>query len=108
MSWEFLIQMVYASRFLQGNFGSDREQEKENRDLGIEVDPRVHSEFLSWKVNPCVDKSDPFIERIFREDIDLCLDFPNAQLATQVRQAILDGIIFVEAVSDKAKLGFPK
>lgn len=55
-----------------------------------------------------MDKSEPFVERIFREDIDLCLDFPNAELGAKVRQAVLDGIIFVEAVSDKTKLGFPK
>lgn len=68
----------------------------------------MHGEFLRWKASPCVDKSEPFVERIFREDIDLCLDFPNVELGARVRQAVLDGIIFVEAVSDKAKLGFPK
>ncbi|KAL7287736.1 hypothetical protein TKK_0018121 [Trichogramma kaykai] len=86
----------------------DRERGEKESGSGVEVDPRVHSEFLRWKENPAVDKSDPFIERIFREDIDLCLDFPNVELAAKVRQAVLDGIIFVEAVSDKAKLGFPK
>lgn len=87
---------------------SEREREKENRDLGLEVDPRVHAEFIQWKAHPCVDKGDPFVGRIFREDIDLCLDFPNTELGARVRQAVLDGIIFVEAVSDKTKLGFPK
>ncbi|XP_014204828.1 guanine nucleotide exchange factor for Rab-3A-like [Copidosoma floridanum] len=86
----------------------ERERDKDSKDLGLEVDPRVHSEFIRWKVSPCVDRSDPFVARIFREDIDLCLDFPNAELGAKVRQAVLDGIIFVEAVSDKAKLGFPK
>ncbi|XP_008206503.1 guanine nucleotide exchange factor for Rab-3A isoform X2 [Nasonia vitripennis] len=97
-------------RYLLSQISTEKEQqqEKECRELALEVDPRVHAEFLRWKANPCVDKSEPFVERIFREDIDLCLDFPNAELGAQVRQAVLDGIIFVEAVGDKAKLGFPK
>lgn len=90
----------------------DREREsqrdKEAKEFGVEVDPRVHAEFLRWKTNPCVDKSDPFVARVFHEDIDLCLDFPNEELGTKVRQAVLDGIIFIEAVSEKNKLAFPK
>ncbi|XP_011639042.1 guanine nucleotide exchange factor for Rab-3A-like [Pogonomyrmex barbatus] len=86
----------------------EKEKEKECKDFGLEVDPRVHTEFLRWKANPCVDKSDPFVGRVFREDIDLCLDFPNKELGARVRQAVLDGIIFIEAVSDKTKLAFPK
>ncbi|XP_043473340.1 guanine nucleotide exchange factor for Rab-3A-like [Leptopilina heterotoma] len=94
----------------EGEREREREKlrDKESKDSGLEVDPRVHSEFLQWKTNPSVDKSDPFIERIFREDIDLCLDFPNLDLGLKVRQAVLDGIIFIEAVSDKTKLAFPK
>ncbi|KAL0121779.1 hypothetical protein PUN28_006918 [Cardiocondyla obscurior] len=95
---------------LERDWKRDREKEKERecKDFGLEVDPRVHTEFLRWKTNPCVDKSDPFVARVFREDIDLCLDFPNKELGAKVRQAVLDGIIFIEAVSDKTKLAFPK
>lgn len=75
---------------------------------GLEVDPIVHKEFLQWKLNPCVDRADPFVKRVFREDIDLCLDFANEELGAKVRQAVLDGIVFVEAVSDKTKVPFPK
>ncbi|KYN13872.1 PREDICTED: guanine nucleotide exchange factor for Rab-3A-like [Trachymyrmex cornetzi] len=95
---------------LERDWKRDREKEKERecKDFGLEVDPRVHTEFLRWKANPCVDKSDPFVARVFKEDIDLCLDFPNKELRAKVRQAVLDGIIFIEAVSDKTKLTFPK
>ncbi|XP_076238704.1 guanine nucleotide exchange factor for Rab-3A [Calliopsis andreniformis] len=86
----------------------EKEKDKECKDFGLEVDPRVHTEFLKWKANPCVDKGDPFVSRIFKEDIDLCLDFPNKELGTKVRQAVLDGIIFIEAISDKTKFTFPK
>ncbi|CAK9807068.1 Guanine nucleotide exchange factor for Rab-3A [Anthophora plagiata] len=87
---------------------TEKEKDKECKDFGLEVDPRVHTEFLKWKANPCVDKGDPFVGRIFNEDIDLCLDFPNKELGTKVRQAVLDGIIFIEAISDKTKFTFPK
>ncbi|XP_014487651.1 PREDICTED: guanine nucleotide exchange factor for Rab-3A-like [Dinoponera quadriceps] len=95
---------------LERDWKRDREKERERecKDFGLEVDPRVHTEFLRWKANPCVDKSDLFVARVFREDIDLCLDFPNKELGAKVRQAVLDGIIFIEAVSDKTKLAFPK
>lgn len=86
----------------------EKDRDKDCKDLGLEVDPRVHTEFLRWKANPCVDKSDPFVARVFKEDIDLCLDFPNKEIGSRVRQAVLDGIIFIEAVSDKTKLAFPK
>lgn len=86
----------------------DKEKDKESREFGVEVDPRVHSEFLQWKCKPCVDKSDPFVERAFHEDIDLCLDFPNEVLGIKVREAVLNGIIFIEAINDKSKPAFPK
>lgn len=79
----------------------------ETRD-GLEVDPVLHKEFIAWKQNPTTDKNDPFIARIYREDIDTCLAFSNSQLAEHVREAIESGSIFIEAVSDKAKTHFPK
>lgn len=87
---------------------NSKDKDRELKDFGVEVDPRVHAEFLRWKANPCIDKSDPFVARVFNEDIDLSLDFPNVELGTRVRQAVLDGVIFIEAVSEKNKLAFPK
>ncbi|XP_063992546.1 uncharacterized protein LOC135170546 [Diachasmimorpha longicaudata] len=77
-------------------------------DLGMEIDPRLQSEFLTWKANPCLSQSDAFVGRVFREDIDLCLDFPNSELGVRVREAVLGGVIFIEAISDKVKQGFPQ
>ncbi|XP_047003604.1 guanine nucleotide exchange factor for Rab-3A-like [Schistocerca americana] len=79
----------------------------DNKD-GWEVDPNIHKEFVAWKQNPKLDKSDPFIARIYNEDINLCLDFPNGELAAKVRDAVEEGNIFIEAVSDKSKTIFPK
>ncbi|XP_070151842.1 guanine nucleotide exchange factor for Rab-3A [Polyergus mexicanus] len=104
------LPLPIDKEILERDWKREREKEKERecKDFGLEVDPRVHTEFLRWKANPCVDKSDSFVARVFREDIDLCLHFPNKELGAKVRQAVLDGIIFIEAVSDKTKLAFPK
>lgn len=56
---------------------------------------------------PTLDKSDAFISRVYREDIDQCLEFNNSTLAIDVRQAIESGNLFIEAM-DKSKSHFPK
>ncbi|XP_063233359.1 guanine nucleotide exchange factor for Rab-3A-like [Bacillus rossius redtenbacheri] len=75
---------------------------------GCEVDPVVHREFVSWRQAPSMDKGDPFIARVYAEDIATCLDFCNEELAARVGSAVETGNIFIEAVSDKAKNLFPK
>ena len=41
------------------------------------VDPNLRQEYLEWKKNPSLDRnSSAFLNRIYKEDIDLCLDFP--------------------------------
>uniref|UniRef100_A0A1B6EP55 GDP/GTP exchange factor Sec2 N-terminal domain-containing protein n=1 Tax=Cuerna arida TaxID=1464854 RepID=A0A1B6EP55_9HEMI len=75
---------------------------------GIEVDPVMHREFLAWKQNPTTEQNDPFIARIYREDIDICLAFTNIELATEVRSAVQSGSVYIEAVSEKTKTHFPK
>ncbi|XP_050429679.1 guanine nucleotide exchange factor for Rab-3A-like [Adelges cooleyi] len=72
-----------------------------------EVDPNVHREFVLWMKSPTLDKSDAFISRIYREDIDQCLEFNNSTLAMDVRQAIETGNLFIESM-DKSKAHFPK
>uniref|UniRef100_A0A1Y1L0M9 GDP/GTP exchange factor Sec2 N-terminal domain-containing protein n=1 Tax=Photinus pyralis TaxID=7054 RepID=A0A1Y1L0M9_PHOPY len=75
---------------------------------GLEVDPIVHQEFISWRNNPTLDKTNPFIKRIYTEDINLCLSFDNSKLVTKVAEAVDSGTILIEAVSDKTKAMFPK
>lgn len=74
----------------------------------LKVDPIVHQEFLRWKEAPTLIKSNTFIQRIYSEDIDLCLTFNNAKLSESVTAAVESGTISVEAVSDKSKAMFPK
>uniref|UniRef100_A0A8D8RDM1 Guanine nucleotide exchange factor for Rab-3A n=1 Tax=Cacopsylla melanoneura TaxID=428564 RepID=A0A8D8RDM1_9HEMI len=73
-----------------------------------EVDPIVHQEFLEWRASPTLSKDSPFLSRIYTEDIDPCLAFPNAPLTLVVREAIECGEICIEAVSDKSKGSFPR
>lgn len=75
---------------------------------GLEVDPVLHKEFLSWKSNPTLQKTDPFISRVYEEDIRLCLEFPNKELTERLMSAVENGTVFIEAVSDKTKTMFPK
>ncbi|XP_042877572.1 guanine nucleotide exchange factor for Rab-3A-like isoform X1 [Penaeus japonicus] len=73
-----------------------------------EVDPVVHKEFIMWKQNPVLDQSDPFIRRIYAEDIDLCMAFPNSTLAHRVQRAIEDNDVFIEEVNPRQKSSCPK
>ena len=57
------------------------------------VDPVLRQEYLEWKKTPCLDRNNSdFLSRIYREDIDLCLDFPiaskNVNLKKDLHQAI--------------------
>ncbi|XP_060531102.1 guanine nucleotide exchange factor for Rab-3A-like [Cylas formicarius] len=75
---------------------------------GLEVDPVFHKEFLLWRQNPVLDKTQPFIHRAYIEDINTCLNFSNKDLGEKVMLAIESGKMLIEAVSDKAKAMFPK
>ena len=57
------------------------------------VDPNLRQEYLEWKKSPSLDRnSSEFLNRIYKEDIDLCLDFPidpaNTYLKNDLHQAI--------------------
>ncbi|KAJ1529804.1 hypothetical protein ONE63_006549 [Megalurothrips usitatus] len=75
---------------------------------GIEVDPNVHRDFLVWRQCPTIDKTNAFVARVYREDIDLCLNFNNRELAERVGWAVECGNIYIEAVGDRSKTAFPK
>lgn len=68
----------------------------------------VHKEFVAWKLAPRLDRSEPFVARVYREDIELCLDFCNAELGARVRDAIEAGTVFIEEVTEKSRTVFPK
>lgn len=45
---------------------------------------------------------------MYEEDVNLCLQFNNADLSEKVRDCVESGTILIEAVSDKTKAMFPK
>ena len=55
------------------------------------MDPVLRQEYLSWKKSPSMSESDhPFLSRIYREDVEPCLQFPATELSLRVRSAIHD------------------
>lgn len=65
-----------------------------------EADPVCQREFGQWQEGSraVADRGEPFVARLYREDVLPCLHFPAAQLAAQVLRAIEDNCITVEAV----------
>lgn len=68
-----------------------------------EADPVCQREFARWQegtkeVAGGEHGGDPFVARLYREDVLPCLHFPGAQLAAQVLRAIEDNCITIEAV----------
>ena len=48
------------------------------------------------------------MKRIYVEDIDLCLAFPNSILAHRVSKAIEENSIYIEEVNPRQKSSCPK
>ncbi|XP_077529017.1 guanine nucleotide exchange factor for Rab-3A-like isoform X1 [Haemaphysalis longicornis] len=65
-----------------------------------EADPVCQREFGQWQEGSraVADRGEPFVARLYREDVLPCLHFPAAQLAAQVLRAIEDNCITIEAV----------
>jgi len=73
-----------------------RAQQSEYR----EIDPVYHKEFVSWREKlDTVDKKQPFLRRVYNEDILPCLDFANSELARIVLEAIESNRIIIEQIA---------
>jgi len=57
------------------------------------IDPILRAEYLAWKKAPDMSSSNIFLARIYKEDVDPCLDFPAKTLSLAVRQAVHDNIL---------------
>ena len=65
------------------------------------IDPALRKEYLSWKKCPTLDrKESPFIERIYAEDINRCLEFANEDAATTVSKAVHSNSLCINPVTD--------
>uniref|UniRef100_A0A803WGZ9 RAB3A interacting protein like 1 n=1 Tax=Ficedula albicollis TaxID=59894 RepID=A0A803WGZ9_FICAL len=64
-----------------------------------EVDSILFAEFQAWKESPTLDKTCSFLDRIYREDVGPCLDFPKQELSELVREAVEQNTLTIEPVA---------
>uniref|UniRef100_A0A673UZ88 RAB3A interacting protein n=1 Tax=Suricata suricatta TaxID=37032 RepID=A0A673UZ88_SURSU len=63
-----------------------------------EADLSLYNEFRSWKDDPTMDRSCPFLDKIYREDIFPCLTFSKSELASAVLEAVENNTLSIEPV----------
>ncbi|KAB1272062.1 Guanine nucleotide exchange factor for Rab-3A [Camelus dromedarius] len=68
---------------------------------GREVDATLFAEFQAWRESPSLDKTCPFLERVYREDVGPCLDFTMQELSALVRAAVEDNTLTIEPVASQ-------
>lgn len=66
---------------------------------GREVDTILFAEFQAWRESPMLDKTSPFLDRVYREDVGPCLDFTMHELSALVRAAVEDNTLTIEPVA---------
>ncbi|XP_019370393.1 PREDICTED: guanine nucleotide exchange factor for Rab-3A isoform X4 [Gavialis gangeticus] len=66
-----------------------------------EVDAILFAEFQVWKEAPTLDKACSFLERIYREDVEPCLDFTRHELSELVRAAVEQNTLTIEPVASQ-------
>ncbi|XP_058161296.2 guanine nucleotide exchange factor for Rab-3A isoform X2 [Dasypus novemcinctus] len=67
-----------------------------------QVDTTLFAEFQAWRESPTLDKTCPFLERVYREDVGPCLDFTMQELSALVRAAVEDNTLTIEPVASQA------
>ncbi|KAI5278061.1 Guanine Nucleotide Exchange Factor For Rab-3A [Manis pentadactyla] len=66
-----------------------------------QVDTTLFAEFQAWRESPTLDKTSPFLERVYREDVGPCLDFTTQELSALVRAAVEDNTLTIEPVASQ-------
>ncbi|XP_033629548.1 guanine nucleotide exchange factor for Rab-3A-like [Asterias rubens] len=69
-----------------------------------EADPVLLREFQAWKEQPTLSRDEPFISRIFSEDIFPCLNFPNQTISEKLQDCVEKFTLFIEPLPDKGSL----
>ncbi|KAB0389806.1 hypothetical protein E2I00_000542, partial [Balaenoptera physalus] len=59
------------------------------------------TEFQAWRESPTLDKTSPFLERVYREDVGPCLDFTMQELSALVRAAVEDNTLTIEPAASQ-------
>ncbi|XP_035978162.1 guanine nucleotide exchange factor for Rab-3A isoform X1 [Halichoerus grypus] len=67
-----------------------------------QVDTTLFAEFQAWRESPTLDKTCPFLERVYREDVGPCLDFTMQELSALVRAAVEDNTLTIEPVASQS------
>ncbi|XP_064423399.1 guanine nucleotide exchange factor for Rab-3A isoform X4 [Latimeria chalumnae] len=67
-----------------------------------EVDAVLFSEFQAWKEEPTLERSCPFLDRIYQEDIGPCLSFAKRELADSVQSAVENNTLSIEPAAAQA------
>ncbi|NP_001365790.1 guanine nucleotide exchange factor for Rab-3A isoform 6 [Mus musculus] len=75
--------------------------EKQLKEAWGKVDTTLFAEFQAWRASPTLDKSCPFLERVYREDVGPCLDFTVQELSALVRTAVEDNTLTIEPVASQ-------
>ncbi|XP_058011688.1 guanine nucleotide exchange factor for Rab-3A isoform X3 [Ahaetulla prasina] len=70
--------------------------------LSRQVDSILFAEFQAWKESPTLDKSCPFLKRIYHEDVGPCLDFTKHELSELVQAAVEQNTLTIEPVATQA------
>ncbi|XP_048341449.1 guanine nucleotide exchange factor for Rab-3A isoform X8 [Sphaerodactylus townsendi] len=76
--------------------------EKQLREARGKVDSILFAEFQAWKESPSLDKSCPFLERIYQEDVGPCLDFTKHELSGLVQAAVEQNTLTIEPAATQA------
>ncbi|KAJ8795788.1 hypothetical protein J1605_002550 [Eschrichtius robustus] len=66
-----------------------------------QVDTTLFAEFQAWRESPTLDKTSPFLERVYREDVGPCLDFTMQELSALVRAAVEDNTLTIEPAASQ-------
>ncbi|KAM3854420.1 guanine nucleotide exchange factor for Rab-3A isoform 2-T3 [Vipera latastei] len=70
--------------------------------LSRQVDSILFAEFQAWKESPTLDKSCPFLKRIYYEDVGPCLDFTKHELSELIQAAVEQNTLTIEPVAIQA------
>ncbi|XP_057613769.1 rab-3A-interacting protein isoform X1 [Chionomys nivalis] len=62
------------------------------------ADLSLYNEFRSWKDEPTMDRTCPFLDKIYQEDIFPCLTFAKSELASAVLEAVENNTLSIEPV----------
>ncbi|KAM3854421.1 guanine nucleotide exchange factor for Rab-3A isoform 3-T4 [Vipera latastei] len=81
--------------------GQSAPQESVNSEFK-EVDSILFAEFQAWKESPTLDKSCPFLKRIYYEDVGPCLDFTKHELSELIQAAVEQNTLTIEPVAIQA------